>query len=76
MSVGWQHQALRRKIRGHYAYYGITGNSGSLNSFYWEVRRTWREWLSRRSRKAFIPWSHYVRLLSRFPLPAPVVHRA
>ena len=76
MPVGWQHQALRRKIRGHYAYYGITGNSGSLNSFYWEVRRMWREWLSRRSRKAFIPWGRYVRLLSRFPLPAPVVvHR-
>ena len=24
--VGWQHAQLSRKLRGHYAYYGITGN--------------------------------------------------
>ena len=76
MPVAWQHQALRRKIRGHYAYYGITGNSGSLNSFYWAVRRMWRDWLSRRSRAGFIPWARYVRLLERLPLPVPVIlHR-
>ena len=75
MPIEWQHQALCQKIRGHYAYYGIIGNCGSLNSFFWEVRRIWREWLSRRSRKAYIPWPRYEEMLQRMPLPTPrIVH--
>ena len=32
-SLPEQHAALSRKLRGHYAYYGITGNSSSLARF-------------------------------------------
>jgi len=46
--IGQQHEILSQKLRGHYAYYGITGNSVALSRFREEVRRVWRKWLVRR----------------------------
>jgi group II intron reverse transcriptase/maturase len=66
-----QHERLRQKVAGHYAYYGITGNYRSLASFYEEVRRIWYKWLSRRRRKNRPPWSWFLRLISRYALPRP-----
>ena len=70
-----QRQALARKLNGHYQYYGITTNYRSLARFYRQVTRTWHKWLSRRSRKAYIPWEKMAKILDRWPLPRPrVVH--
>jgi RNA-directed DNA polymerase len=63
-----QQQKLNEKLRGHYAYYGVTGNSGALSRFLWEVQRRWRKWLSRRSRKRSMNWARFRRLLQRYPL--------
>ncbi len=73
--VAAQRAALRRKLQGHYAYYGITGNSRALDRFLYEVRRLWRKWLNRRSWHARMTWDKFVRLSARYPLPPPrVVH--
>jgi RNA-directed DNA polymerase len=70
-----QHTALVRKVRGHYAYYGITGNARALARFVAEVERTWRKWLGRRSQRARMNWERFHRLLQRYPLPRPrIVH--
>ncbi len=70
-----QHGALVQKLRGHYAYSGITGNYEALARFQWTVRRAWHKWLGRRSQWGRLPWAAYARLLCRFPLPPPrVVH--
>ncbi len=67
--------ALSRKLQGHYAYYGITGNARALARFLYEVRRLWRKWLSRRSWHARMTWEKFVRLTACYPLPPPrVVH--
>jgi len=71
--VGEQHAGLCRKLRGHYAYYGITGNGRSLMSFWHGVRRCWRKWLHRRSQRGRVPWDRFVALEGRYPLPRPVV---
>jgi len=70
-----QWKALCRKLRGHYAYYGITPNSDGIRRFWWGVVRTWRGWLSRRSNRAYITWSAMQRLLEIFPLPQPRIVR-
>lgn len=71
-----QWKTLCRKLRGHYAYYGITPNSDGIRRFRWGVIRIWREWLSRRSNRAYITWPAMLRLLEIFPLPQPrIVHR-
>jgi group II intron reverse transcriptase/maturase len=70
-----QWEALGKQLKGHYAYYGITGNYRCLKKFRFEVSRLWRKWLSRRSNKASLDWEVFNRLLDRYPLPpAKVVH--
>jgi len=73
--VAAQQAALRRKLQGHYAYYGITGNGRALARFLFEVRRLWRKWLHRRCWHARMPWERFTRLCEHYPLPPPrVVH--
>ena len=66
-----QRDALALKLRGHYGYYGITGNYWALARFYREVRHTWRKWLMRRSNSARRDWDWWQKLMKRFPLPRP-----
>ena len=69
-SIAEQHKTLSRKLRGHFAYYGITGNSAMLSCFRYEVLRVWRKWLARRKRGDRYAWSGFARLLEYYPLPA------
>jgi RNA-directed DNA polymerase len=71
--IAEQHRTLSQKLRGHYAYYGITCNYRALRCFYEAVVRTWRRWLSRRSYAAGMPWPRFLTVLQRFPLPPAVV---
>jgi group II intron reverse transcriptase/maturase len=68
-----QHRTLWAKLRGHFGYYGITGNVGALRAFRDAVTRAWRKWLSRRTRGDPISWDSLNRLLERFPLPPAIV---
>jgi len=73
--VSQQHLALCQKLRGHYAYYGITCNMEALGRYHHEVFRAWWKWLSRRSQRACLNWTKYKELLKRYPLPPPrIVH--
>ena len=73
--VAEQHRALGRKLQGHYAYYGITGNARALQRFCDEVAHVWRAWLDRRSQRARMSWARFGRLRQHYPLPPPrVVH--
>ena len=70
-----QQEALDRKLRGHCSYYGITGNSNSLNEFRYRLVRIWRYWLSRRNRKRVMTWPRFIALLERYPIrPAKAIH--
>lgn len=66
-----QQAKLNEKLRGHYAYYGITGNSGALSRFLHEVLRRWYKWLNRRDRLRSMTWGKFNGLVQRYPL-APV----
>jgi RNA-directed DNA polymerase len=73
--IGEQHAVLRRKLLGHYAYYGITGNSQALGRFRTTATWVWKRWLSRRRRGGWCSWDWVNRLLDRYPLPpALAVH--
>jgi group II intron reverse transcriptase/maturase len=73
--VKQQHRALTQKIRGHYGYYGIAGNSGMLSSFDHWVRAVWKKWLGRRNNQYFT-WERMNLYLRRFPLPPPRMPRS
>lgn len=66
-----QHQALVQKLRGHYEYYGITGNYEGLVCFLRGAISAWRKWLDRRSQRARMTWERMRKLLERYQLPQP-----
>jgi len=68
-----QHQVLSAKLRGHYAYYGITGNVERLRRFREAVTRLWRKWLGRRSFHGRMNWERFARIVARRVLPRAVV---
>jgi group II intron reverse transcriptase/maturase len=70
--IAEQHQALWHKLRGHFAYFGITGNSDALRRFRDAVARLWRKWLSRRQAGPPLSWAAFQRLLKQYPLPPAV----
>ena len=45
-SIRDQHRHLSSMMRGHFAYYGVGGNSRRLRWFANQVVRVWRKWLS------------------------------
>jgi RNA-directed DNA polymerase len=71
-----QHKMLVAKVRGHYNYFGIRGNSDALRRFLNEVERVWCKWLDRRSHKARMIWPRFRVLLDRYPLPLPRIRQA
>jgi RNA-directed DNA polymerase len=68
-----QHATLSQKLRGHYGYYGITGNGRALANLRYVVTGIWRKWLSRRSWAGYFSWLRVERLREHFALPPPVV---
>src|SRR5262249_17324928 len=68
-----QWQWLSAVLRGHYAYYGLPGNSRAIKLYFQEVRDGWQRVLNRRSQKAKMNGPRFYRLLKRFPLPTPTI---
>lgn len=69
LPVSAQAKTLGQKLRGHFEYYGIRGNSRAINRFAYETRVLWKKWLGRRSQRARMTWEAFNRLLRRYPLP-------
>lgn len=73
--VAEQHRVLVRKLKGHCAFYGITGNSRALDRFRHELGRVWRKWLNRRDQRRRLPWERFTKLLERYAFPpAHAIH--
>jgi group II intron reverse transcriptase/maturase len=62
---------LKAKLRGYYNYYGVIGNSKSLNDFYRNVKRTLHKWLNRRSQRHSYTWAEFATMLVRYAVPQP-----
>lgn len=62
---------LNHILRGHYAYFGGTGNIRALERVARAVERYWRKMLSSRSRTGDIPWDVLHRIKTTYPLQPP-----
>jgi RNA-directed DNA polymerase len=71
--VSEQHEALKSRVQGHFNYFGVNGNIGSLMLLIHHVRRVWHKWLNRRSQRARLTWQRFKDLVQDFPLPTPRV---
>lgn len=66
---------LQAKLRGHYQYYGVSGNMRSLQSFFSMTLRMTLKWLNRRSQRKSFTKASFEKYLERYPLPEPrIVH--
>lgn len=75
LSIAEQHKTLCQKLKGHFGYFGITGNFRAIESYRAEVRNLWKKWLGRRSHRARMTWERFKRILERYPLPkARAIH--
>ncbi len=67
---------LASKLRGHYQYYGVSGNSKMLKVYYYQVMRIVHKWLNRRSQRNRWSWERFTEYLEHYPLPLPhIVHK-
>jgi RNA-directed DNA polymerase len=66
-----QHAALSRRLRGHYQYFGVNGNYGSLTRILDHTKRIWLTWLRRRGQRVRLTWERFGDYLKSFPLPEP-----
>jgi len=74
LPVSEQADALNQKLRGHYSYFGVTGNFRALQNLYGRVSRIWHKWLGRRSNRPLY-WDRMAAILKVFPLARPrIVH--
>jgi RNA-directed DNA polymerase len=74
LPVKEQSETLSKKLRGHYSYYGVTGNGRALELLHERVKRIWHKWLGRRSNR-YLSWARMAAILRVFPLASPrVVH--
>jgi RNA-directed DNA polymerase len=64
-------EKVSAKLRGHYAYYGVTDNSAAIGRFACEVQKLIFKWLNRRGKRGCLSWRSFSRLLDRYPLPTP-----
>jgi len=64
-------KTLASKYRGYWNYYGVRGNSRSLEQFYQQTRQILFKWLNRRSQKKSYTARGFKRLLHRFQIPQP-----
>ena len=66
---------LAAKLRGHYQYYGVSGNMPSLQRYYGLALRLVLKWLNRRSQRRSFNWAGFNEYLKHYPLPPPrIVH--
>lgn len=72
-SMAEQHRYLSRVLHGHYRYYGVRGNFGSLSNFHNGVQRLWFRALGRRGGKDRLTWRAFGGYLQQFPLPRPCI---
>lgn len=68
--VAQQHRVLCRMLRGHFNYFGITGNGDALVAVHHHAQRIWGRSLASRNGKRFA-WQRFKPLLERFPFPPP-----
>ena len=66
-------QTLKAKLRGHFEYYGVSGNFPSIKRYYSLALRLVHKWLNRRSQKKSMSWSKLYNYLTLYPLPKPKI---
>lgn len=66
-------ETTRKKLIGHYNYYGITDNYPSIRNYFFQVKWNLMKWLNRRSQKKSYDNQSFNDMLEVFSLPKPEI---
>ena len=66
-------KGLSAKLRGHYNYYGVSSNSKSIQTFYYQTIKLTFKWMNRRSQKKSYCWDEFCKYLKLHPLAKPAL---
>jgi group II intron reverse transcriptase/maturase len=66
-------KTLSSKLRGHYQYYGVSGNYVAIASFHAQTLKLVHKWLNRRCQKKKMSWKRFNEYLQHYPLPKPSI---
>ena len=61
------------KLRGHFEYYGVSGNYTAIKEFYQLALKLIFKWINRRSQKKNMNWKQFINYLKYYPLPLPKI---
>lgn len=64
-------EQLNRKLLGHYNYFGVIGNTKSLQEIAHIAQKLLFKWLNRRSQKRSLTWDQFNRLIKRIGMVRP-----
>lgn len=64
-------ETLKKKLLGHYTYYGISGNYIAIVRFYKYVKYTWFKTLRKRTQKNKISYYDFLRIWKWMKIPEP-----
>ena len=64
---------VRKKLIGHYNYYGVTDNIESMNKYFYEIRKLLYKWLNRRSQRRSFDSIKFNQMLEFYNLPMPSI---
>ena len=67
-------ESIKRKLIGHYAYYGVNGNYSSLVGFYKYIKYTWFRALRKRGQKKPIEYSDFLRIWRFLEIPEAKIY--
>ena len=69
-------QVLRRKMTGHYNYYGISGNMQGISKFHHNCTVLAYKWINRRSQKKSYNLEQFYCFIKYNPLPKPKIYHS
>ncbi len=64
-------EGVKRKLLGHYNYYGITDNFTAIQRYQREVYKILFRWLNRRGKRNCLTWDKFNLTLKHYRLPNP-----
>ena len=73
LPLGMWIDTIKRKLSGHYNYFGISGNFHCLKQYYSQTVLIMFRLLNRRSQRKSFNFANFMEYLQRNPLPQPMI---
>ena len=64
---------VKKKLTGHYNYFGITDNYHMIQKFYYRSIQILFKWVNRRSQRKSYTWEEFLQMIKQYEIPKPYI---